>query len=73
MDDYSQIGLTVKEYAAEKLGIPELSELKAKKRTKVLNKYKKDLLEALEKFVDRCGLAFSGMVKTKNKTQILNL
>ena len=52
MDDYSQIGLTVEEYAAEKLGIPELSELKAKKQTKVLNKYKKDLLAALEKFVD---------------------
>ena len=52
MDDYCQIGLTVEEYAAEKLGIPELSELKAKKQTKVLNKYKEDQLEILQKFVE---------------------
>ena len=52
MDDYSQIGLTVEEYAAEKLGIPELSELKAKKQAKVLNKFKENQLEMLQKFVD---------------------
>ena len=50
MDDYSQIGLSPEEYASEKLGIPNLSELKAKKQTKVLNKFKEDQQDVIIKF-----------------------
>lgn len=52
MDDYCQIGLTPEEYAAEKLGIPDLSELKTKKQSKVIRKFKEDQNEELCKFLE---------------------
>ena len=52
MNDYCQIGLTPEEYAAEKLGIPDLSELKTKKQSKVIRKFKEDQNDELCKFLE---------------------
>jgi len=52
MDDYCKIGLTVEEYAADNFRISELSKEKPKKQVKVLNKFKEQQFEILEKFVE---------------------
>ena len=52
MNDYCQIGLTPEEYAAEKLGIPDLSELKTNEQSKVIRKFKEEKFEELSKFLE---------------------
>ncbi|CBY14447.1 unnamed protein product [Oikopleura dioica] len=73
MDDYCKIGLTVEEYAADNFRISELSKEKPKKQVKVLNKFKEQQFEILEKFVEDDKAIKIARQKYVNTTSLLHM